>query len=157
MANEPQVSTRPSRPVFGARVQVTDTVQSAVDGAFPELFRRMGAAGVEPAGPPCIRFLAVGDDGQPTELELAVPVDASAATGELPAGRYATLVHVGPYRHETEPDLAAARASLQAWAEDHGLNPTAYSEQYRIGPVEERDWTKWETELAFLVEYRRAV
>jgi GyrI-like small molecule binding domain len=152
MANLPQVSTRPEQPFFGARVQVSDSVQAAVDGAFPELFARLGAAGAQPAGPPFIRFLALDDDGQPTELELGVPVDAGAATDELPAGRYATLVHVGPYRHDTEPDLAAARATLQTWATERGLSPTGYMEQYRLGPVEEPDYTKWETELAFLVE-----
>jgi effector-binding domain-containing protein len=74
------------------------------------------------------------------------------ATATLPPGRYATLVHVGPYRHETEPDLATARAALLGWIENQGLTPGTYMERYRVGPVEERDWTKWETELAFLVE-----
>jgi hypothetical protein len=34
----------------------------------------------------------------------------------LPAGRYVTLLHVGPYRHATEPDLVAARLAMQDWA-----------------------------------------
>jgi hypothetical protein len=29
--------------------------------------------------------------------------------------------------------------------------PTGPLEHYRIGPVEERDYRKWETELAFLL------
>jgi hypothetical protein len=79
----------------------------------------------------------------------------------LPAGRYATLLHVGPYRSETANDLGDAQAALTAWAAEHGV---AYSrptepglalaccvEHYRIGPVDESDWTKWETELAYLV------
>jgi effector-binding domain-containing protein len=151
MSHEPQVSVRPAQPYLGLRRRVTGTVQAAVDGAFPELFRRLGAAGVRPSGPPFIWFLAVDGAGDPTELELAVPVDPPAATGELPAGEYATLVHVGPYRHATEPDLAVARARLQAWAEERGLTLASYLEQYRVGPAEERDWTRWETELAFLV------
>src|SRR5215212_2834466 len=135
MANSPQVSQRPQQPYFGLRQQVNGTVQQAVDGAFPELFRRLGRQRVRPSGPPFIRFL---------ELD--------AATAALPPGRYATLVHVGHYRHDTEPDLAAARARLIGWIKDQGMTPGTYLEQYRIGPVEERDWTKWETELAFPVE-----
>src|SRR5262249_27052238 len=123
-----------------------------VDGAFPELFRRLGAARVQPVGPPFIRFLAVDDAGEPTELELAVPVDRDAATDALPAGRYATLVHIGPYRSESEPDLAVARAELLDWATREGLSVTGYHEHYRVGPVEDPDHTKWETELAVLVD-----
>ena len=152
MTTEPQISERPAQPYLGLRRQVTDGVSAAVDGAFPELFRRLSAAGVQPAGPPFIRFLAVDDEGDPTELELAAPVDADAATDALPAGRYATLVHVGPYRSETQPDLAVARAALQDWAEREGLTVSGYLEHYRIGPVEEPDYAKWETELAFLVD-----
>jgi GyrI-like small molecule binding domain len=152
MTNEPQISQRPAQPYLGLRRRVTDGVAAAVDGAFPELFRRLGAAGVQPAGPPFIRFLATDDAGDPTELELAVPVDADAATDVLPAGRYATLVHVGPYRSETQPDLAVARAALREWAGQEGLSVSCYLEHYRIGPVENPDYTKWETELAFLVD-----
>ena len=152
MTTEPRISERPAQPYLGLRREVTDGVSAAVDGAFPELFRRLSAAGVQPAGPPFIRFLAVDDEGDPTELELAVPVDADAATDALPAGRYATLVHVGPYRSETQPDLAVARAALQDWAEREGLTVSGYLEHYRIGPVEEPDYAKWETELAFLVD-----
>jgi GyrI-like small molecule binding protein len=152
MTNEPQISERPSQPYLGLRRRVTDGVAAAVDGAFPELFRRLGAAGVQPAGPPFIRFLATDEVGDPTELELAVPVDTDAATDALPAGRYATLVHVGPYRSETQPDLAVARAALQEWAERQGLSVSGYLERYRIGPVENPDYREWETELAFLVD-----
>ena len=152
MTTEPQISERPAQPYLGLRREVTDGVSAAVDGAFPELFQRLSAAGVQPAGPPFIRFLAVDDEGDPTELELAVPVDADAATDALPAGRYATLVHVGPYRSDTQPDLAVARAVLQDWAEREGLTVSGYLEHYRIGPVEEPDYAKWETELAFLVD-----
>jgi len=152
MTTEPRISERPAQPYLGLRREVTDGVSAAVDGAFPELFRRLSAAGVQPAGPPFIRFLAVDDEGDPTELELAVPVDADAATDALPAGRYATLVHVGPYRSETQPDLAVSRAALQDWAEREGLTVSGYLEHYRIGPVEEPDYAKWETELAFLVD-----
>src|SRR5919108_2884361 len=68
MTNELQISRRPAVPYLGMRRRVTDGIAAAVDGAFPELFRRLGQAGVQPAGPPFIRFLAVDDDGERTEL-----------------------------------------------------------------------------------------
>jgi hypothetical protein len=54
-----------------------------------------------------------------------------------------------------------ASSTAQAWAEQHGL---VYSretdrgstlpcclERYLVGPVDEPDFTKWETEFAYLV------
>ena len=83
------------------------------------------------------------------------------AAGVLPAGSYATLLHVGPYRSETAPDLGSARAALQQWADERGLvysrerdrgtELPGYVERYLVGPVEEPDSSRWETELAFLI------
>jgi hypothetical protein len=77
-------------------------------------------------------------------------------------GRYVTLVHVGPYRSEREPDLAAARATLVRWAAERGLvyshetdrghALTCCVEHLRVGPVDDPDYTKWETEFAYLIE-----
>jgi len=111
-----------------------------------------------PSGPLLIRYLELGEDGEPLEIELAVPVEAGVAgdgrvrAGVLPPGRYATLLHVGPYRSTTAPDLATARAALRDWMDEQGVAPApaGYIEHYRIGPVEESDYSKWETELAYL-------
>jgi hypothetical protein len=74
---------------------------------------------------------------------------------------YATLLHTGPYRSEEVPDLSHAQAALKNWTEANGLATSRPSERgsslpccvehYRIGPPAEKDWTKWETELAYLI------
>ena len=87
--------------------------------------------------------------------------DARVRADALPAGSYLTFLHVGPYTSDSLPDLASARSQVVAWAEDNGIEfsqdsdrgqtfPCAY-EQYRIGPVDDSDFTKWETEFAYLV------
>ena len=120
-----------------------------------------------PSGPPFIRFRELDQAGEPLELEVGVAVeggpegDGRVRTGALPAGRYLTLMHVGPYRSETLPDLATTRARLIAWAAEHGV---VYSretdrgstlpcclERYLVGPPAEADFTRWETEFAYLV------
>jgi hypothetical protein len=67
------------------------------------------------------------------------------------------MLHVGPYRSETAPDLAAARDRLMSWAARQGI---VYSRETDrgvalpcclVGPVEEADFSKWETEFAYLV------
>ena len=107
MSHEPQISERPAQPYLGLRRRVTGTVQSAVDGAFPELFRHLGTAGVQPAGPPFIRFLSVDAAGEPTELELAVPVDPDAM---LPAAGQGALALEGR-ADDGEAYAAAAEVS----------------------------------------------
>ena len=150
---EPQLQRREAQRYLAIHVHVTSEAEfrRAADTGFPELFGWLGEHGVEPAGPIFIRYRADSDD-----IELGVPVapgvtgDERVRAGELPAGRWATFVHVGPYRSETDPDLAAGRATLEAWADAQGLARGDYVEHYLKGPVEEPDHARWETELASL-------
>jgi hypothetical protein len=87
--------------------------------------------------------------------------DDLVQAGTLPAGRYVTALHTGPYRHDKVPDLGDAQAALRTWTEQRGIVTGRPSERgsslaccvehYRVGPPMEQDWTKWETELAYLV------
>ena len=88
-----------------------DGIPSVVDAAFPRLFGRLAELGVEPAGPPYIRYLRTGAE---LELELGIPVgpDAGQSSG-LPGGRAAVLRHVGPFSGLRE---AWRRSRLQEWA-----------------------------------------
>jgi effector-binding domain-containing protein len=165
--NEPQIERRPAQPYLGIAGAITDGVPAFVDRAFPELFSWLGGHGVEPGGPPFIRYREIDTDGEPLELEVGVSVsdgtegDERVRPGTLPAGRYLTLMHVGPYRSKTAPDLAAARERLTTWAAREGI---VYSretdrgsalpcclERYLVGPPAEPDFSKWQTEFAYLI------
>jgi effector-binding domain-containing protein len=164
---EPSIELRPSQPYLGIAGRVTDGVPAFVDKAFPELFRWLGEHGVEPTGPPFIRLRELDADGEPLELEVGAPVNGDAPGDErvraesLPAGRYLIMRHVGPYRSETAPDLAAARERLIGWAAERGIVYSRQTdggrmlpcalERYLTGPPAEPDFTKWETEFAYLV------
>jgi effector-binding domain-containing protein len=95
------------------------------------------------------------------EVEAGVPVAATGAgdgrvvSGVLPAGRYATLTHVG---HPSE--LMAATGTLLDWAAAQGLtwdmSPGINGERwgcrlesYLTDPSQEPDMSKWVTQLAF--------
>src|SRR5829696_3753951 len=165
--SEPHIEQRPTQPYLAIAGRITEGVPAFVDKAFPELYRWLAEHGVEPAGPPFIRFRELDPDGEPLEIEAAAPVDGDAdrdkrvRAGSLPAGRYLTLVHRGPYRSESTAALATAREQLTSFAAEHGIVynrqtrtgttlPCAL-ERYLIGPVEEPDFTKWKTEFAYLV------
>ena len=96
--------------------------------------------------------------GKQLEVDVAIPVAAFVARDSrivadfLPAGRYATVMFVGP------PDrLMQATADLLSWAEGRGIrwqmNGPRWGgrvERYLSDPTEEPDMSKWRTELAFL-------
>jgi hypothetical protein len=156
--HEPQLRLRQAQPylAIAAHVPTQAEFRRAADRGFPELFGWLAEHGVEPAGPLFIRYVEVDDAGDPLDVELAVPVaarvkgDGRVKADALPAGRWATFLHIGPYTHATEPDLAAGRAALRAWADAQGLTRVGYAEHFIKGPGEEGDYTKWETELAYL-------
>lgn len=169
MRHQPQIRERSAQPYVAIRAHVTTEAEfrRAADTGFPELFGWLGRRGVEPAGPPFIRYLRFDPAGEPADIELAVPVTAEAsADGRvradvLPPGRWLTLLHVGPYTHATEPDLRAAHAALEAWMDEHGIAVDradtdagsavrGCTEQYLTGPADEADHSRWETELAYL-------
>jgi hypothetical protein len=168
MHDRPRIEQRAAVPYVAIPCHENDDgVAAAVDRAFPELFRWLGDRRIEPLGPPFIRYLEIDPRGEPLELEVAAPVAAGVAGDErvhanaLPVGRYLTLLHAGPYRHATEPDLAAARAAMQDWAKqqrvgldsrktDRGSAWGCYVENYLVGPVDEPDYSNWKTELMYL-------
>ena len=171
MAREPSVEQRGEQPYVGihARVANESEFRGAVDRGFPALFAWVDENGVTPSGPPFIRYLEIDRDGQPVEFEIAVPVADSASgggpvrAGALPAGPYATFLHVGPYSSSEAPDLSAARAELLRWVHQRGIDVVsettdqgvaygAYVENYITDASKEPDWSKWKTELAYLVD-----
>jgi effector-binding domain-containing protein len=123
----PEIRTRSEQPYLAMRCEISDGIRSAVDAAFPRLFGWLREHGVTPAGPPFIRLRELDADGEPLVIEVGAPVpgaaaaDAAVHAGALPAGRYAVLVHRGPYTHERAFDLGDAQASLARWVEEQGL------------------------------------
>ncbi len=169
MESSPKVQQRDAQPYLAIHRHVTGEMAATVDDAFPELFSWLRAHGFEPSGPPFIRFLVVDEEGEPLELEVAAPVakraegDHEVRAGALPAGRYATYLHVGPCLSSGEPDLGAARTTMvkraaRRGSRRQGANARSgsvlgcYVEHQRLGPVEEAELALWETELACLIE-----
>ena len=164
---EPQLELREAQTYMGIHEPSIDGIRQFADKAFPELFGWLDEHGVAPAGPPFLRYYEVDRAGEPLDVEVGVPVEAGiegdvrVIRDALPAGSYMTLLHVGPYSSESMPDLGDARAELLAWASendisygtetDRGVQMPCALEHFRIGPVEEPDFTKWETEFAYLV------
>jgi effector-binding domain-containing protein len=157
---EPKIEYRAAEPYVGTAETVTmEEVGPAIGRGLPALFGWLQASGLAPTGAPFVRYLHVD---MPTELtiEVAVPVhgeppaDDRRRPGLLPAGRYVTLVHVGPY-----DGLVAANAEVQrwagqrgiAWAMDEGGQWGGRVERYLTDPSQQPDSSQWRTEIAYLI------
>jgi len=78
MQHEPRLEQRAAQTYVAIPAHVTTEAEfrRAADSGFPDLFGWLRGNGVEPAGPPFIRYLTLDANGEPLDLELAVPVDA---------------------------------------------------------------------------------
>jgi effector-binding domain-containing protein len=163
MLTEPKIVDRSEQPYVAIKSLITmQGFGDVIDRSLQEIFARLEALGVEPAGAPLIRYNVIDMEGE-LEIEVGVPVaDATAGdghieTGILPAGRYATLTHIGHY-----DGLIAANAALQDWAVENGLRWAMREthdgekwesrlEVYLTDPDTEPDPEKWETQVIYLL------
>jgi effector-binding domain-containing protein len=163
-ARQPRVRERAEQAYAGIPVTVTmQTFPQAADTTFPELFGWLAGHGIAPAGPPFIRYHVIDMDAE-LEIEFGVPVDqpvpggGRVRPGVLPAGSYASLLHVGPY-----DGLVAANAEVQDWARRAGITLESSADQrrwrgrvehYLSDPREVTDPARWETEVEYLISDR---
>jgi effector-binding domain-containing protein len=160
VANEPIIVQRDPQPYVGRRETITMTEFARVADHLPTLFGRLGERGAQIAGPPFLRYRQI-DMSAELVVEAGIPVTAAVPVDEpdfvdvLPAGRYATVTHVG---HPDE--LMAVTARLLEWAQACGLEwdmtPTLEGESWGCrleimltNPAQQPDPHKWETVLMF--------
>jgi effector-binding domain-containing protein len=160
MSSAPEIETRAEQPYVAVRARVTMGEIAAFARRFGEVFGWLDGHGLVPAGPPFFKYNVI-DMARELEMEAGVPIaaaiggDDQMVAGVLPAGRYATLTHVG---HPSE--LMAATKALLDWAAEQGLTwdvtPSEDGdrwacrlENYLTDPDQEPDMSKWVTQLAF--------
>ena len=160
MSSAPEIVTRSAQPYVAIRTRLTMAELPGLGPRLGEVFAWLGGHGLAPAGPPFFKYNVI-DMTRELEVEAGVPVaaavdgDDQVVSGVLPAGRYATLTHVG---HPSE--LMAATKALLDWAAEQGLTwdmtPGESGDQWGCrleisltDPSQEPDMSKWVTQLVF--------
>ena len=160
MSAAPEIMTRADQPYVAISARVTMAELSGLGERLGEVFGWLGARGLAPAGAPFFKYNVI-DMMRELEVEAGVPVAAAVdgddhvLSGVLPAGRYATVTHVG---HPSE--LMEVTRALLDWAARQGLrwdmSPAGGGERwgcrleiYLTDPGQEPDMSKWQTQLAF--------
>jgi effector-binding domain-containing protein len=157
---QPQIVERAEQPYVAIRSTVTMQTINEIADRIPELFGWLAARGVAPTGAPFLKYNVI-DMRRRLEIEAGIPVpadvegDGDVLSRVLPAGRYVTVTHVGPF-----DKLLDVTTALLTWAETHDLDwdmtetPAGQAwgcrlEVYKTNPAEQPDVGKWETEIAF--------
>jgi effector-binding domain-containing protein len=142
---------REPQPVLSIRAAVRLTQLTEAQGErLRELWSFMRRRGVQPAGPPFVRYHTFGEPE--TDLETGVPVGAAAsgegriARGELPGGAAITTWHAGSH-----DGLGAAYGRLGAWLKEHGREAggAAWEVYWWIDPGREPDPAAWPAPAAW--------
>ena len=114
------VEERGPQPILSIRRNVEIVRLTEAQGErLQELWTFAHRHGVQPAGPPFVRYHTFGETE--TDLEVGVPVaeaasgDGQIVAGALPGGGAVTTWHLGSH-----DGLGEAYARLGAWLEEHG-------------------------------------
>jgi effector-binding domain-containing protein len=160
MSASPEIENRAEAPYVAIKARVPMSGLGGLGARLGEVFGWLAEHDIAPAGPPFFKYDVI-DMARELEVEAGVPVatpvegDGEILSGVLPAGRYATVTHVG------HPDgLLEVTRSLVDWPASQGLkwdmsladdgeHWTSRLEFYLTDPAQEPDMNKWETKLAF--------
>ncbi|CAN7382756.1 GyrI-like domain-containing protein [Devosia sp. LjRoot16] len=161
MLSTPEIVTRPDQPFAAIRVSLDrGEIPSKAPPLIGEVAGWLAGKGAAPMGAPFFSYLEMPEDGLMV-MEVGFPTatllagDSRVRTGTIPAGRFATLIHTGPY-----DGLYQANVALGEWLGKQGIPhpmpedaPGEYDaallEIYATDPADEPDPQKWETEVAF--------
>jgi len=117
------------------RTPVQDLPQ-VLGKAYGAIAQYLGKLGEQPVGPPFVAYYNM--DMQNLDVEIGFPVSGrfpgkdDIAACEIPAGKVAACLYVGPY-NEIEP----AYKALSQWIEDNGYEATGVAyEMYLSDPTQ---------------------
>lgn len=162
---EPKLDNRSELPYVGIRSQVLiQELPDVIPQHIEEVAGWLAQQGVEPDGPPIIRYHAcptVADGAALVDIAVGWPV-AKRLTGtdrieaaSLPAGRYASLVYTGV------ENGVPANGVLIDWAKENGVQWNSWDvamgeafagrvEHLLDGPDDDPNPSNWKTEVAIL-------
>ncbi len=161
----PKLEHRAAQQYVAVRTHLSrEELADIVPQLLREVYEWLASHGIAAAGAPFVRYLVVDYNNAKLEIEVGAPVAAATVSGDervqggvLPGGRYATVLHRGPYTN-----LVATTAKLLAWGKENNIawqvheesNVTSWRgriEHYLTGPDDEPDARNWQTEIAILL------
>jgi len=145
-----EITDLPSQPVVAIKVSAPrEKMADEIRRIYTALAAYMQAQGVEAAGPPYASFQFVGDQmtldaGFP--VAEALPGEGEIVAGELPGGKHAVSLHVGPFDQVGETYEALFR-----WIAEQGLRPAGGPREVYLTDPQSTTPDQLRTEVVCLV------
>ncbi len=138
MEHEVKVEERRALLVVSKRLPVRiEEIGGVLGSSFGEIYGHLASQRVQPAGEPFVIYYDMPEDDKPIDIEICAPVTQTidAPRGwkvrQLPAGTFASLVHVGPY-----DTVGEAYTAMTSWIDTHDLVVSGPPREVYLSPPE---------------------
>lgn len=149
MTYECQLLERPVQPTLVLRTRASVQMMPQVLGqAWGAIMQHAGRIGAQPSGPPFVAYHNM--DMQDLDLEIGFPFierlsgEGDVRSGEIPAGKAAECLHVGPY-----DQVGAAYEALQKWVEANGYVPSGVAYEFYLNDPQTTPASELQTRVVF--------
>ncbi|MGB5910565.1 MAG: GyrI-like domain-containing protein [Promethearchaeia archaeon] len=135
-------------------IRKTTSVQNLAEvlgESYMRIMHYMGEIGECPTGAPYTAYFNM--DMQNLEVEIGFPVatklpeKGDIKPSEIPAGKYASCIHTGPY-NEMEPSYDA----LTKWVDNNGYKPSGIAYEFYLNDPGDTPPDKLQTQILFLLK-----
>ena len=154
---KPKIDTRPKLLYMGIRtIAPFKGMSKAVENIRHELYAWVDANKIETAGPPFLRYHVIDMRGS-MDISFAVPVlktlpdQGAVKAGELPPGRYASLIYSGGGISGNRALIEWVRENgmeFDRWDTEQGDNFRGRYESFLTDPKVEPRKSRWQIEVA---------
>jgi effector-binding domain-containing protein len=127
-----EVVERQAQPVLSIRTRVAvQNLPETVGKGYMAIAQHLESLGKAPQGVPFIIYYNMDMDDLDLEMGFPVSGDITGAgeilKGEIPAGRYATCTHTGPYN-----ELNLAYKALTGWVRESGYEASGLAVEFYL-------------------------
>lgn len=149
MTYQCQLIDRPTQPTLVIRTRASVQMMPQVLGqAWGAILQHAGQSGVQPSGPPFVAYHNM--DMQDLDLEIGFPFaqqlkgEGEVLAGEIPGGKAAECLHVGPY-----DQLGATYGALQQWMTANGYTPSGAAYEFYLNDPQSTPAAELRTQVVF--------
>ncbi len=149
MSYECKVREQPTQPALTIRTRAAvQDLPQVLGKAFGAIAQYLGELGGQSAGPPFAAYHNM--DMQDLDIEIGFPVPGKLPgrddikVSEIPGGRAATCLYVGPYS-----DIGPAYNALSQWMKENGHEPTGVAYEMYLDDPDQTPPEELKTQILF--------
>jgi len=140
---------RPAQPALVIRTRTpVQSLPQVVGQAYGAIMQYAGQMGLQPTGAPFVAYHNM--DMADLDMEIGFPFAQKPAgkgnivAGEIPGGKAAACLHVGPY-----DQLGAAYEALSRWIQANGYEPVGVAYEFYLNDPQVTPPAELQTRLMF--------